>query len=145
MVTVHWLLEVLSCYMGSRFLGFTSQPSRHFTKDIDSPGEISVFEGSWAQKVNFFCVSPDFTRIRRTSSTGLGGFVFQAQNVFLMFFQTEFQDSVSPSQIRRIFSRSPISDSVNTKKVLVKFRPTVSSWTSTNMFVVSLWAPYNLT
>lgn len=34
-----------------RFLGFTSQPSRHFTKFIDSPGEISVLEGSWAQKV----------------------------------------------------------------------------------------------
>lgn len=35
-----------------RFLGFTSQPSRHFTKVNESPGEISVFAGSWAQNVN---------------------------------------------------------------------------------------------
>lgn len=75
----------------------------------------------------FFCVSPAFTRIRRTCSTGLGGFVFQAQNVFLRFFQTEFQESDSLSQLRVIFNRSPISSSVNTKKVLVKFRPMVPS------------------
>lgn len=76
----------------------------------------------------FFCVSPAFTRIRRTSSTGLGGFAFQDQNDFLMFFQTEFQESASPSQLRLIFSRSPISSSVNTKKVLVRFRPMRPSW-----------------
>lgn len=65
-VMVHWLLEVLSLYIGSRFLGFDSQPSRHFTNVRDSPGEISIFDGSVTQNVNFFCVSPAFTRIRRT-------------------------------------------------------------------------------
>lgn len=75
----------------------------------------------------FFCVSPAFTRIRLTSSTGLGGLVFHAQKDFLMFFHTEFQDSESPSQLRRIFSRSPMSFSVNTKNVFVRFRPIVLS------------------
>lgn len=35
-----------------RFLGFTSHPSRHLTYVMDPPGDISVFEGSWAQNVN---------------------------------------------------------------------------------------------
>lgn len=39
-------------------------------------------------------------------------------------FQTEFQESAAPSQLKVIFSKSPISSSVNTKKVLVRFRPT---------------------
>lgn len=41
-------------HVSYRFLGFTSQPSRHFTKVIDSPGENSVFAGSWAQNVNLW-------------------------------------------------------------------------------------------
>lgn len=141
-----------------RFLGLTSQPSRHLMYVVESPGEISVFSGSWAQKVNlrqskkisanspkekqfcdcsilppppsayFFCVSPAFTRILRTSRIGLVGFGSQFQKDFLKFFQTEFQVSASPSQVRRIFNRSPISSSVNTRKVLVRFRPTMPSW-----------------
>lgn len=56
-ITLQLLLKEISfCatfYWGPyRFLGFTSQPSRHFTKVTDSPGEISVFAGSWAQNVN---------------------------------------------------------------------------------------------
>lgn len=76
----------------------------------------------------FFCVSPAFTRIRRTSKTGLAVFTFQLQKECLTCFQKELKDSLSPSQVRWIFSRSPISSSVNTRKVLVKFIPTGSSW-----------------
>lgn len=54
MVMVHWLLAVLTPYIASRFLGFTSHPSRHLTYVMDPPGDISVFKGSWAQNVNFF-------------------------------------------------------------------------------------------
>ncbi|TNN44965.1 hypothetical protein EYF80_044819 [Liparis tanakae] len=59
-----------------------------------------------------------FTRIRRTARMGLEGFASQAQKLLLMVFHTDFQDSEFPSQLRRIFSRSPISFSVKTKKVL---------------------------
>lgn len=75
----------------------------------------------------FFWVSPAFTRIRRTSNTGLEFGVFQDQIDFLNFFHTEPQELASPSQLRRIFSRSPMFFSVNTKKVLVKFRPIIPS------------------
>ena len=39
-------------------------------------------------------------------------------------FQKEFQESDGASQLKVMFSRSPISSSVNTRKVLVRFRPT---------------------
>lgn len=134
------------CRGSYRFLGFASHPSRHFTNVSDVPGEMSIFAGSSTQNANLwqihfskcqeqgsldygistavastyiFCVSPDFTRIRRTCNTCLRDVAFQDQ----MFFQIELQESASPSQLRRIFSRSPISFSVNTKNVLVKFRP----------------------
>lgn len=48
----HFTENIQHCNGSYLFLGFTSQPSRHFTKVTDSPGEISVFPGSWAQNVN---------------------------------------------------------------------------------------------
>lgn len=81
-----------------------------------------------ARPAYFFCVSPAFTRILRTSRIGLVGFGSQFQKDFLKLFQTELQLSASPSQVRRIFNRSPISSSVNTRKVLVRFRPMMPSW-----------------
>lgn len=76
---------------------------------------------------HFFCVSPAFTRIRRTSKTALAGLVFQVIKDFLTLLHKEVQDSDAPSQVSLILRRSPMSSSVNTKNVFVWFRPMESA------------------
>lgn len=138
-----------------RFLGFTSQPSRHLRNVISCPGDISVFS---AQKVNlwikycdinnqlsknnfffiihkfatkdstyFFCVSPALILILRTSRTFLFCELDHDQIDDLRCFKTDDQESEGPSQRREIFSRSPMSSSVKTRNVFVRFRPTPSA------------------
>lgn len=114
-----------------RVLGTESEPATEHEISANSLKEKQFCDCSIlppAPSAYFFCVSPAFTRILRTCRIGLVGFGSQLQKDFLKFFQTEFQVSASPSQVRRIFNRSPISSSVNTRKVLVRFRPMMPSW-----------------
>lgn len=75
----------------------------------------------------FFCVSPALTLILRTSRTFLFCELDQDQNDDLRCFSTDDQESEGPSQRREIFSSSPMSSSVKTRNVFVRFRPTPSA------------------
>lgn len=74
----------------------------------------------------FFWVSPAFTLILRTSRTSLSCLLDHDQNDDLMCFNTDDQESEGPSQRRLIFRSSPMSSSVKTRNVFVRFRPTPS-------------------
>lgn len=149
----------LACMHTYRFLGFTSQPSRHLTNIISFPGDISV---SSAQKVNlwtqhdinkqgmstcmfstdkckgnthFFCVSPAFTLILRTSRIFWFAALDHEKIEDPKCFIADVQESEGPSQRSEILSNSPMSSSVKTRNVFVWFRPILSVlWIKTNYF-----------